>query len=75
MQDPKVIKSVIVSGIGGVAMLALLTFAMLTFATPNASATPVLAKGQPCTACHTGTPPSKSNLNDAGKKVQSGLKK
>jgi hypothetical protein len=71
MQNPKVIKSVIVSGIGA----AMLTFAMLTFTTPNASATPVLAKGQPCTACHTATPPSKSNLNDAGKKVQSGLKK
>ncbi len=73
MQNPKVIK--LASVLAGAATLTLLTFAMLTVSTPNASATPVLAKGQPCTTCHSGTPPSKANLNDAGKKVQSGLKK
>lgn len=75
MQNSQVIKSAIVHGMAGAAMLTVLTFAMVTFVTPNASATPALAKGQPCTACHTSTPPTKGNLNDAGKKVQSGLKK
>jgi hypothetical protein len=73
MHNPKAIK--LASGLAGAAILTLLTFAMLTFATPSASATPALANGRPCTACHTGTPPSKSNLNAAGKKVQSGQKK
>jgi hypothetical protein len=28
----------------------------------SAQATPKLAKGKPCGTCHTGSPPSKSNL-------------
>lgn len=75
MQNAKAIKSAIVSGIAATASVALLAFAMLTVATPNAMATPALAKGQPCTACHAGSPPSTANLNANGKKVQSGLKK
>ncbi len=75
MQNAKAIKSAIVRGTAGTATLILLTFAMLTFATPNAKATPAIANGQPCTACHTGSPPSASNLNDNGKKVKDSLKK
>ena len=56
------IKLAIVSGFVGTATLALLTFAMLTFATPTADATPDIAKGRPCSTCHAGSPPSKSNL-------------
>jgi hypothetical protein len=28
----------------------------------SALATPQIAKGKPCTACHKGSPPSKSNV-------------
>ena len=62
MQYLKAINFAIVSGFVGTAALVLLTFAMLTFATPNAQATPAIAKGRPCTNCHSGSPPSKSNL-------------
>jgi len=62
MQCPKVSTLAIVSGFVGTAALALLTFTMLTFATSNAQATPAIAKGKPCSNCHTGSPPSKSNL-------------
>jgi len=75
MQYPKAIKSAVVRGTVVTATVALLTFAMLAAATPNAMATPAIAKGQPCTACHAGSPPSAGNLNANGKKVQSGLKK
>ncbi len=62
MQYSKAIKFALVSGFVGTAALVLLTFAMLTFATSNAQATPAIAKGQPCSKCHAGSPPSKSNL-------------
>ena len=62
MQHVKALKLAIVSGFVGTATLALLTVAMLTFATPNAHATPAIAKGKPCTTCHAGSPPNKSNL-------------
>ncbi len=62
MQYIKAINFAVVSGFVAAAALVLLTFAMLTFATPNAQATPAIAKGKPCTTCHTGSPPSKSNL-------------
>jgi hypothetical protein len=62
MQYLKAINFAIVSGFVGAAALVLLTFAILAFATPNAQATPAIAKGQPCTNCHSGSPPSKSNL-------------
>lgn len=62
MQHVKGLKLAIVSGFIGTAALALLTFAMLTFATPDANATPAIAKGKPCGTCHTGSPPNKSNV-------------
>ncbi|MFY9895716.1 MAG: hypothetical protein WAK63_16475 [Xanthobacteraceae bacterium] len=69
MQTSKTFKSAIVHGSVAVAALALLAAAFVTFDTPTAMATPAIAKGKPCTTCHTGSPPSKSNLNDAGKKA------
>jgi hypothetical protein len=39
-----------------------LMFAMFMFAIQNAQATPKIAKGRPCSACHAGSPPSKGNL-------------
>ncbi len=75
MQNTKAIKSAIVCGALGTATLILLTFAMLTFAPLNAMATPAIAKGQPCTACHTGSPPTTANLNANGKKVKDSLTK
>jgi len=69
MQTSKTLKSAIVHGSVAVATLALLAAAILTFETPTAMATPAIAKGQPCTTCHAGSPPSKANLNDTGKKA------
>ncbi len=73
MQNAKAIKSAIVRGTAGTATLILLTFAMLTFATPHALANPAIAKatGQPCAKCHT-APPA---LNDYGKKYKDSIKK
>ena len=55
-------REAIASGFVCTVTLAFVTFAMLTFATPNAQATPALAKGKPCGSCHRGSPPSKSNV-------------
>ena len=63
MRTMKKITSAFVA-VGAVAFLA---GAMLSFTAPSANATPAIAKGKPCTTCHAGSPPSKSNLNDAGK--------
>jgi len=73
MQDPKAIKSAIVRGTAATATLTLMTFAMLTFASPNAMANPAIAKatGQPCTKCHTAPP----TLNDYGKQYKDSQKK
>ena len=62
MRYPKAIVFAIVSGFVGTATLVLLTFAMLAFTTSNSQATPAIAKGKPCSNCHAGSPPSKSNL-------------
>jgi hypothetical protein len=62
MHYPKAIIFAIVSGFVGAAALVLLTFAVLTLSTSNAQATPAIAKGKPCSNCHAGSPPSKSNL-------------
>ena len=70
MQQAKAIKAAIAHAIGATAVLALLASAMLTFTAPQAQATPAIAKGQPCTTCHAGTPPNKANLNDKGKAAQ-----
>jgi hypothetical protein len=52
-----------VGGFVGVAALALVTLALMTFAPPKAQATPEMAKatGKACTACHTAMPPTKEN--------------
>ena len=55
-------KPAFTSIVTGTTMLFLPAFAMLTFTTPHAQATPALAKGLPCNTCHTGSPPSKSNV-------------
>jgi len=47
--------------IGAVALL-LLTVAASSLTVSSAQATPAIAKGKPCTTCHAGSPPSKSNL-------------
>jgi hypothetical protein len=52
----------ITSAFIAVLILILLTFAMLTFATPDAQATPTIAKGKPCATCHSSSKPSKSDL-------------
>ena len=54
------------SGFVGTAMAAValfcLTVAMSSLTVSSAQATPAIAKGKPCGTCHTGSPPSKSNL-------------
>jgi len=62
MQKPKAIRLAIMSGFVGAVTLVFFTSAELTFATPNAQATPAIAKGKPCNTCHAGSPPSKANL-------------
>ena len=45
----------------GTVIIFFLTFAMNSLIS-SALATPQIAKGKPCTACHKGSPPSKSNV-------------
>jgi hypothetical protein len=73
MQNPQAIKSAILRATAATAAVTVLTFAMVTFATPPAQANPAIAKatGQPCTKCHT-APPA---LNDYGKKYKESQKK
>ncbi len=58
MQYAGAIKLAILSGALGL----LLAFTMPMFEIQKAQAPPALAKGQPCTNCHTGSPPSKKNV-------------
>jgi hypothetical protein len=46
----------------GTVIIFFLTLAMNSLTMSSAQATPKLAKGKPCGTCHTGSPPSKSNL-------------
>jgi hypothetical protein len=62
MQSKRPILRAIATGVVGVAALVFVICAMLTFAATKGQATPTLAKGKPCTTCHAGSPPSKSNL-------------
>jgi hypothetical protein len=62
MQSKRQILRTIASGVVRLVTLVFLICAMLTFAAPKGEATPVIAKGKPCTTCHAGSPPSKSNL-------------
>jgi hypothetical protein len=62
MQYKREILRAIASAVAGVATLVFVVCAMLTFAPPEGQATPVIAKGKPCTTCHAGSPPNKSNL-------------
>ena len=61
MRQVKLNKSTITKSILGITTVAFLASIMLAFAMPTAHATPKLAKGKPCSACHTGSPPSKKN--------------
>ena len=67
MQYARALKLAIVSGVAGGVAAVLLTFAAVPVATSTAEATPALAKGQPCSACHTSSKPSKSDVKK-GKK-------
>jgi hypothetical protein len=46
----------------GTVIIFFLTLAMSSLTISSALATPQIAKGKPCTACHKGSPPSKSNV-------------
>lgn len=39
-----------------------LAFTLPLLETQKAQATPALAKGRPCSDCHTGSPPTKKNV-------------
>jgi len=58
----QLIRSAVVRGIVSIMTVFLLAFATIALTTPNAQATPAIAKGKPCKTCHSGSPPSKSNL-------------
>jgi len=62
MQHGNIVSSGLFRRFVGMAALAVLTFAILLLPMPKADATPALAKGKPCSTCHTGSPPSKSNV-------------
>ncbi|MGA7580824.1 MAG: hypothetical protein WBW59_05925 [Pseudolabrys sp.] len=55
-------KTGIVTAVIGTVIVFLLTLAMNSLTMPTAQATPQIAKGKPCKTCHTGSPPSKSNV-------------
>ena len=65
MKNREAIELTTATGLTGT-ILVLLALAMLTlsssFVPQEAKATPALAKGKPCGACHTGTPPTKKNV-------------
>jgi hypothetical protein len=62
MQQPvKALKFAAV-GVVGTAGAILLTLSMIDFAVPRAEATPAMAKGKPCGACHASSKPSKSDV-------------
>jgi len=50
----------IVSAVAGIALI--LATAILMAASSRVNATPAIANGKPCNTCHTGSPPSKSNV-------------
>jgi len=60
MRDGNAKTSMIVSAAAGSALV--LTAAILLAASSRANATPALANGKPCSTCHAGSPPSKSNV-------------
>ena len=62
MRFAKALKLVLAGVIGGTAAIALLTAATVRFAALEAQATPAIGKGKPCTACHTSSKPSKSDV-------------
>jgi hypothetical protein len=55
-------KTGIVTTVIGTVIIFFLTFAMNSLTISSAQATPQIAKGKACNTCHTGSPPSKSNL-------------
>ena len=61
MQYAKALKFVMIGTIGTAAMVLLMT-ALVRFGVPQAEATPVIAKGKPCNACHTSPTPNKGDL-------------
>jgi len=62
MRLAKIIKPGLVSAAIGAMALFFLTVAMSPLTMSSAQATPAIAKGKPCGTCHSGSPPSKSNL-------------
>ena len=49
-------KTAIVIAVIGTVVVFFLTVAMSSLTMPSAQATPAIAKGKPCSNCHTGTP-------------------
>ena len=61
MQPVRILKFVLVSGLGTLATL-FLTVTMLQFVSAPADATPAMAGGKPCTTCHSSSKPSKKDV-------------
>ena len=57
----KTLTSIIVCMVG-IAAAVLLTLVMIEFAVPRAEATPAIAKGKACSACHTSSKPNKKDV-------------
>ena len=56
------IKTGVLTTVIGTVIIFFLALAMNSLTLSSAQATPKLAKGKPCGTCHTGSPPSKSNV-------------
>ena len=54
--------TVAIVGTAGAVAAVLLTLAMIQFVAPSAEATPAIAQGKPCNACHTSASPSKNDV-------------
>ncbi len=52
----------IVTAVVGTVIVFFLALAMNSLTMSSAQATAKIAKGKPCNTCHTGSPPSKSNV-------------
>jgi hypothetical protein len=55
-------KTGIVTTVIGSVIIFFVALAVNSLTISSALATPQIAKGKPCTTCHKGSPPSKSNV-------------
>lgn len=60
-QHAKALRFILVGSVATVGT-ALLVISLFQFVAPKAEATPVIAQGKPCNACHTSGTPGKNDV-------------